>query len=150
MRCRRGSTSSARVTMASSVEGCVKVVEPARRSTALYMLAERRLPPDFDSWAELVRSGRLGRRWFYAEADYLHPIPTSSSTARPGNGTGGPIALLYTTARTPSGRSCMSREIGFVRAMAVGDGQRIMPGVGIGAIDIQVALFETARKMTIR
>ena len=138
------------VTASNTIEGCMRIVEAARRSSGIYMLAENTIfRPLFGEWAEIIEAGRLGEI-FYAEADYLHPIPGLLVNYRTGK--------KEWRADRPPIHYC-SHSIGpilyltgdrIVRAMALGDSYRIMPDVGVGAIDIQLAVFETKRKMIIK
>jgi predicted dehydrogenase len=114
------------------------------------MLAENTIfRPLFSKWEAIIQSGRLGDI-FYAEADYLHPIPGLLVDVKTGE--------KKWRAERPPIHYC-SHSIGpilyltadrIVRAMAIGDSYRILPEVGVGAIDIQLAVFETAKKMIIK
>jgi len=138
------------VTAANTIEGCARIVEAARRSGKIYMLAENEIfRPVFGEWEKLVRAGELGEI-IYAEADYLHPIPELLINLRTGE-------KLWRAERPPV-HYC-SHSLGpilyltgdrIVRAMAIGDGHRLLPEAGVGGIDIQLAAFETERKMLIK
>jgi predicted dehydrogenase len=138
------------VTASNTVEGCSQIVEAARRSGKTYMIAENTIyRPLFREWEKIVREGRLGEI-IYAEADYLHPVPNLLVNSRTGE--------RYWRADRPPIHYC-SHSLGpllhltgdrVVRAMAVGDTQRILPGVGVGATDIQLAVFETQKGMIIK
>jgi len=138
------------VTASNTIEGCAGIVKAARRSGKIYMLAENTIyRPLFSEWEKITKSGRLGEI-IYAEADYLHPIP--SLLIDPGTG-----EKKWRADRFPV-HYC-SHSIGpilhltgdrIVRAMAIGDGHRIMPEVPAGGIDIQLAVFETEKKMIIK
>lgn len=138
------------VTAAHTVEGCRRIVEAVRASGCLYMLAENTIyRPLFREWEKLVWEGRLGEV-IYAEADYLHPIPELLRNSKTGE--------RRWRAERPPVHYC-SHSLGpllylmkdrVVRAMAVGQGERILPGVGVGAVDVQVAVFETARGAIIK
>ena len=138
------------VTAAHTVEGCRRIVAAVRASGCLYMLAENTIyRPLFREWEKLVWGGRLGEI-IYAEADYLHPIPELLLNKETGE--------RYWRADRPPVHYC-SHSLGpvlhlmrdrVVRAMAVGEGERVLPGVGVGAVDIQLAVFETARGAIIK
>jgi len=138
------------VTASNTIEGCTQIVEAARRSGKIYMLAENTVyRPLFRDWEKLLQEGRLGEI-IYAEADYLHPIPERLVNAQTGE--------RYWRAHRPPVHYC-SHSIGpllhlmqdrIVRAMAVGDRERILPSVGVGAVDIQLAAFETAKGAIIK
>jgi predicted dehydrogenase len=138
------------VTASNTIEGCASIVGAARRSGRIYMLAENTIyRPLFREWERLVQQGKLGEI-IYGEADYLHPIPELLISKETGE--------RYWRADRPPVHYC-SHSIGpllylmqdrIVRAMAVGSEDRILPGVGAGAIDIQLAAFETARGAIIK
>ncbi len=138
------------VTASNTVEGCARVVEAARKSDRIYMLAENAIfRPLFSEWEKLIKSGRLGEI-FYAEADYLHPIHRLLIDQRTGE--------RRWRADRPPIQYC-SHSIGpilyltgdrIVRAMGIGDSYRVLPDVGVGAIDVQLAVFETETKMIIK
>jgi len=138
------------VTASNTIEGCASIIRAARRSGKIYMMAENTIyRPLFKEWEAAIKSGRLGEV-FYAEADYLHPIhallidPVTKERRwradRPPvhycSHSIGPI--LYLTGQRVK------------RAMAIGNDYRIMPGAGVGAIDIQLAVFETESRMIIK
>jgi predicted dehydrogenase len=138
------------VTAAHTVEGCRRIVAAVRASGCFYMLAENTIyRPLFREWEKLVWEGCLGEV-IYAEADYLHPIPSLLVNRETGE--------RYWRAHRPPVHYC-SHSLGpllhlmkdrVVRAMGVGQGERILPGVGVGAVDIQLAVFETARGAIIK
>lgn len=138
------------VTASDTIEGCTEIVKAARRSRKIYMLAENTIyRPFVAEWERIVKSGRLGRI-IYGEADYLHPIPDLLRNPKTGE--------RYWRADRPPVHYC-SHSLGpllyltedrVVRAMAVGKDCRILPDVGVGAIDMQLAVFETAKGMIIK
>ncbi len=138
------------VTASNTVAGCRRIVEAAQASDGIYMLAENCIyRPLTAKWQRIVASGRLGEI-IYAEADYLHPIPDLLRDPRTGE--------RHWRADRPPMHYC-SHSLGpllyltgdrIVRAMGLGDDYRILPRVGVGAIDIQLAVFETARGMIIK
>ena len=138
------------VTASNTVDGCRRIVEAAKRSKAIYMIAENEIfRPCFAEWEKLVRTGKLGDI-FYAEADYLHPIHDLLINRRTGE--------KHWRASRPPIQYC-SHSLGpilyltgdrIVRAMAVGQGHRIIPEAGVGGIDVQLAVFVTERDMIIK
>ena len=129
------------VTASNTIEGCTSIVEAAQRSDAVYMIAENCIyRPFLREWEKLVWEGKLGEI-IYAESDYIHPIPELLVNRETGR--------KHWRASRPPIHYC-SHSLGpllhlmrdrIVRAMAVGDTQRILPGVGVGATDIQLAVF---------
>jgi predicted dehydrogenase len=114
------------------------------------MLAENTIyRPLFREWERLISEGKLGNI-IYGEADYLHPIPGLLVNPKTGE--------RYWRADRPPVHYC-SHSIGpllhlmrdrIVRAMAIGNRKTILPGAGVGAVDIQLAAFETARGAIIK
>lgn len=138
------------VTASSTVEGCRRIVEAVRRSGKRYMMAENCCYwPFVEEWRGLVSSGRLGEV-LYAEGEYVHDI--RNMVYDPATGT-----RRWRAERAPL-HYC-SHSLGpllrilddrIVRAMGRGEGRRILPEGGVGGIDIQVALFETAKGALIK
>jgi predicted dehydrogenase len=138
------------VTASTTIEGCENIVKAVRRSSKIYMMAENTIHrPLFAEWENIIRSGKLGEI-IYTEADYLHPIPELLIDFKTGE--------RKWRADRPPVHYC-SHSIGpllyltgdrIVRAMAIGNDYRILPDVGVGAIDIQLAVFETEKKMIIK
>jgi len=138
------------VTAASTLEGCRRVVEAARRTGRIYMLAENCVYwPFVQDWKRRVRDGQIGEV-FYAECEYLHPIPHLIVDPETGQ-------RRWRAERAPL-HYC-SHSLGpileimgdrITRAMGLGDGHRVLPEGGTGGIDIQVALFQTERDAIIK
>jgi len=138
------------VTAASDIEGCKQIVEAVKRTGGFYMLAENCIYWHFVSqWKELVDAGKLGEI-FYAEAEYLHPIPQLVYDRATGQKkwrfTRAP--LHYCTHSLGPILDITGDRV--VRVSAVGQGHRMLPEAPIGGIDIQVAIMETQRGMLIK
>jgi predicted dehydrogenase len=138
------------VTACSKLEDCGRIVEAVRRTGQTYMLAENCIYWHFVSqWKEMVEAGKLGEI-FYAEAEYLHPIPSLVYDRATGEKkwrfTRAP--LHYCTHSLGPLLDITGDRV--VRACGVGQGHRLMPEAPIGGIDIQVALMETSRGMIIK
>jgi predicted dehydrogenase len=139
------------VTASDTLEGCARIVEAARRTGRVYMLAENCCYWEFvKEWRELVQAGRLGRV-FYSECEYLHPLPALLLAASTGQ-------YLWRANRPPL-HYC-SHSLGPVleitgdritRALGLGNTHFVWPEHRVpGAIDIQVALFQTERDAVIK
>lgn len=138
------------VTAADTIEGCARIVDAVRRAGKIYMLAENCVFwPFVQEWRQMVRAGRLGEV-FYAECEYLHPIPALIVDPETGK-------HKWRADRAPL-HYC-SHSLGpvleitgdrIIRAMGLGQGHRILPSAPIGGIDIQVALFETQKGAIIK
>jgi len=138
------------VTAATSVEDCGRIVEAVRRTGQTYMLAENCIYWHFVSeWKAMVEAGKLGEI-FYAEAEYLHPIPELIYNRDTGEKkwrfTRAP--LHYCTHSLGPILDITGDRV--VRTCGIGQGHRLMPEAPIGGIDIQVALMETDRGMVIK
>ena len=138
------------ITAANNVKDCERLVQTVKRTGMKYMLAENNCYIHFmREWIKMVREGRLGRI-YYAEAEYVHQI--RDLLRDPATG------ILTWRARRPPIHYC-SHSLGpllmmlddrVVRATALGKGMDIVPEVGLGAIDMQVALFETEKGAMIK
>ena len=138
------------VTAASTVEECRRIVAAVRKAGRIYMFAENCIYwPFVQDWKRMIGADRIGEV-FYAECEYLHPIP--GMIVDPATG-----AQRWRAGRAPL-HYC-SHSLGpileitgdrIVRAMGVGQGHRILPAGGVGGIDIQVGLFETRRGALIK
>lgn len=131
------------VTAADTVENCIKIVDAVRKAKTKYMLAENCVYMDFSlQWKKWIEAGRIGTP-FYAEADYVHEIRHL-------------VADKWRANRAPM-HYC-SHSLGpllywmddyVVRATASGNHHSLEPET-VGNIDMQVALFETAKGATIK
>ncbi|MFD0713524.1 Gfo/Idh/MocA family protein [Paenibacillus sp. GCM10027626] len=138
------------VTAASSVEDCFRIADAVERSGLTYMMAENTVYFHFlQEWKRMMREGRLGTV-FYAECEYVHEI--RDRIMNPATG-----AVYWRNERPPL-HYC-SHSLGpilemiddrIVRATGSGKSQTIVPHGGPGCIDMQVALFETAKGVTIK
>ena len=137
------------VTMAHTVDGCMKIYEAVKTTGRKYMMAENYIYLDFiQQWKQYVDAGRIGNI-HYAEAEYVHDIRERlyDTGTRPGESYWrtyrppvhycthclGPLMFLigqgdYITKATAWGN----------KATIVED-QSLFPST----IDMQVALFET-------
>lgn len=138
------------VTAASTLADCARIIDAVRRTGRTYMMAENCIYWHFVSqWKEWVQAGRLGTI-VHAECEYLHPIPSLIFDRETGK-------ARWRTQRAPL-HYC-SHSLGpileitgdrITRAFGLGNSRHVLPEGGIGGIDMQVALFETASGMTIK
>lgn len=138
------------VTASSTIEGCKQIVEAVRRTGGTYMLAENCIYWHFVSeWKRWVADGRLGEI-VHAECEYLHPIPDLIFDRKTGQRKWrfNRAPLHYCTHSLGPVLEITGDRI--VRACGIGQGHRVLPEAPIGGIDMQIALFETARGMTIK
>ena len=138
------------VTAADSVKDCERLVHTVKRTGMKYMLAENMCYTHFiQEWKKIVQEGNLGRI-FYAEGEYMHQIKRLLRNPETGE-------LMWRANRPPIhycthslGPLLMIMDDRVVKATASGREANIMPDVGVGAIDVQVALFETEKNATIK
>jgi len=138
------------VTMADNVKDCEAVVRTAKKTGMKYMMAENYCYFHYiREWERIIKGGALGRI-FYAEAEYVHQIRGLLKDPKTGRTTWranrppicyishclGPLLMLF--------------DDRVVKATASGKTTYTMPDTGAGAIDMQVALFETAKGVTIK
>lgn len=138
------------VTAADNIKDCKRLVQTVKRTGMKYMLAENMCYVHFiREWRKIIQEGKLGKI-YYAEAEYLHEIRDLIKDPKTGK--------LFWRAKHPPLHYC-SHSLGpllmilddyIVKATASGKEMNIMPDVGVGAIDMQVALFETKKGVTIK
>jgi len=138
------------LTMATTVEDCERIVRTVKRTGMKYMMAENYYYFHFmREWKKIIGEGRLGRL-FYAEAEYVHEIRYLLRDPQTGK-------LLWRANRPPIhycahslGPLLMLMDDRIVKATASGKAITMVKDVGIGAIDIQVGLFETKKGAIIK
>jgi len=139
------------VTAASTVEDCERLVHAVKRTGMKYMMAENMCYVHFiREWTEIIRSGKLGRI-YHAEGEYIHQIRYLLRDPVSGE-------LLWRAFRPPIhyishslGPLLMMIDDYVVKATALGTSRHTIPGFNVdGAIDMQVALFETRKGVSIK
>lgn len=138
------------VTAAYTLEDCRRIVDAAQRSGRTYMMAENCCYFHFiRQWKQWIDGGRLGRI-FYAEAEYIHNIqhllrdPQSGEhhwrIQRP--------PIYYCTHSLGPLLYLMQDRI--TRAACLDAGYGIMPDLGPGCLNMEVALFKTEKGAVIK
>ncbi len=139
------------VTAADNIKDCERLVHTVKRTGMKYMLAENACYFHFiREWTKLIREGRLGRI-YYAEGEYIHQIRHLLRDPATGE-------LKWRANRPPIhyishslGPLLMMFDDRVVRATGSGRERHTMPDLEVvGAIDMQVALFETEKGITIK
>ena len=138
------------VTAADTTANCEKIVNTVKKTKKTYMMAENMNYVHFiRQWKKIISQGKLGQI-YYAEGEYVHEIRDliiDKETGKP----------LWRSYRAPL-HYC-SHSLGPLLYLmddriikATGSGKRtdIIPDVGAGAINMQVALFETQKGATIK
>ena len=138
------------VTAANNVRDCERLVQAVKRTGMKYMLAENMCYVHFiREWKKMIQEGKLGKI-YYAEGEYIHQIRSKLRDPETEE-------LLWRASRPPIhycshslGPLLMMLYDRIVKATASGKETSIMPGVGVGAINMQVALFETKKGVMIK
>jgi predicted dehydrogenase len=130
------------VPAANSLEECGQIVQAVRRSGMKYMMAENSCYMAYlQSWRQMVADGRIGHA-IYAEAEYVHNCraimrdPDGGLTWRAGM-----PPIYYCTHSL--GPLLMIMEDRCVTATGLHTGPHVAPD--LGAIDLEVGLFRTAK-----
>ena len=133
------------VTMAHTIEGCLKILEASLKSKAKYMLAENYIYLHYiQQWKKYIEQGKIGRI-HYAEGEYIHDIrdrlfnkdtgETYWRNYRP--------PIVYCTHCIGPLMHLMDDRI--VKVTAAGNKNTIVSDYWPSTIDMQVALFETEK-----
>ena len=138
------------VTAATAAEDCFRIIETVERTGKTYMMAENTIYFHFlEQWKHWIRDGLIGQV-FYAEGQYVHAIRDRIINPKTGQ--------RYWRDNRPPLHYC-SHSLGpildilddrIVRVTGSGMSKTIIPEGGVGCIDMQAALFETARGVTIK
>ena len=135
------------VTMADTLEGCIKIREAAKKSKGIYMMAENYIYFGFiQEWKKYQQAGLLGNI-HYAEGEYIHNIrhllvdresgETFWRTYRP--------PIHYCTHCLGPIMYLIGDDDYIVKATASGSKNTMLPDLWPSTIDMQVALFETKK-----
>lgn len=133
------------VTAADTIEGCTAIVEAADRTGRTYMLAENYIWFDYvQKWRQWIERGDLGRI-YYGEGEYVHGIPDLLVDPETGEKQWryNRPPITYCTHCTGPLLYLMDDRV--VRGTAIGGSHWSYPDGGVGHVDMQVALFETAK-----
>lgn len=138
------------VTAAYTLEDCRRIVEAAQRSGRTYMMAENCCYFHFiRQWKEWAGAGRLGHI-FYAEAEYIHNIQHLLRNPQSGEN--------YWRIQRPPIYYCTHSlgpllylmEDRITHALGLDAGFGIMPDLGPGCLNMEVALFKTEKGAVIK
>lgn len=138
------------VTAAYTLEDCQRIIDATRSTGRTYMMAENQCFLHFiREWKQWIDAGRLGNIT-YAESEYIHNIqhllidPDRGESYwrihRP--------PIYYCTHSL--GPLLMLMDDRIVRAMGVHTGYGIMPELGPGCLNMEVALFQTEKGAAIK
>ncbi|MBQ4088004.1 MAG: Gfo/Idh/MocA family oxidoreductase [Clostridia bacterium] len=132
------------VTASDNIPDCIRMVDAVRKARTKFMLAENCNYMHFAmEWNKDIKAGKIGTP-FYAEADYVHEIRTLVD----GKWRANRAPLHYCSHSL--GPLLMWMDDYIVRCTASGNQSRSFEKATDGNIDMQVALFETAKGATIK
>jgi predicted dehydrogenase len=138
------------VTAAYTLEDCQRLVDTVQRTGRTYMMAENCCYYHFiRQWKAWIGSGRLGDI-FYAEAEYIHNVQHLMLDRESGES----YWRLY---RPPIyycthslGPLLYLMEDRIVRTTCLDAGYGILPNLGPGCLNMEVALFQTQKGAVIK
>ncbi len=138
------------VTAAYTLDDCQRLVDALRRTGQVYMMAENMCYLHYiRQWREWIARGRLGDI-FYAEGEYIHNIQHLLRNEGSGE-------AYWRIERPPIyycshslGPLLMLMDDRVVQAMGVAAGYGIMPDLGPGCLNMEVALFKTEKGAVIK
>lgn len=132
------------VTASDNIKDCQRMVDTVRSSKTKFMLAENCNYMQFAiEWDKYIKDGKIGTP-FYAEADYVHEIRHLVD----GKWRANRAPLHYCSHSL--GPILMWMDDHVIRCTASGTESRCFENKTDGNIDMQVALFETAKGATIK
>ena len=139
------------VTAATTIEDCARIVEAVKRTGLTYMMAENCCYYHFiREWKGWIDQGRLGEI-FYAEAEYIHALHDLIVDPKTGRRTwrADRPPIYYCTHSL--GPLLMLMDDRVVQATGAHSGWGILPQqVGMGALNMEVALFKTQKGAVIK
>ncbi len=139
------------VTAATTIEDCARIVETVKRTGLTYMMAENCCYYHFiREWKGWIERGRLGEI-FYAEAEYIHPLHDLIVDPETGQRTwrADRPPIYYCTHSLGPLLMLMNDRV--VQATGAHSGWGILPReAGIGALNMEVALFKTQKGAVIK
>ena len=138
------------VTMAYRLEDCQKIIDTVRQTGKIYMMAENNTYLQYmRQWIEWIHQGKIGQI-FYAEAEYIHNIQNLLIDEKSGE-------TFWRLTRPPIyycshslGPVLLTLQDHIVSACCLDTGYSVMPNLGEGCLNMEVALFKTARGSVIK
>jgi predicted dehydrogenase len=138
------------VTAAYTLDDCQRIIDATRSSGRVYMMAENNCFLYYiRQWRQWLNDGRLGNIT-YAEAEYIHNIQHLLLDQKSGEN-------FWRIHRPPIyycthslGPLLMLMEDRIVKAMGLHTGYGIMPDLGPGCLNMEVALFQTEKGAAIK
>jgi predicted dehydrogenase len=138
------------VTAADTLEGCERIVSAVKRTGRIYMMAENACYFYFiREWKRWIEQGRLGTL-FYAEAEYIHELHDLIRDPKTGK-------TFWRVDRPPIhyishslGPLLYLMEDRVVKVTCADAGYGMLPDLGRGCLNMEVALFKTERGRVIK
>jgi predicted dehydrogenase len=138
------------VTAATTLEDCEKLVNTVKRTGQIYMMGENACYAHFiRQWKGWLAQGRLGEI-FYAEAEYIHRLDGMLWDEKTGE-------TFWRVDRPPIyycshslGPLLYLMEDRVIKACGAHSGYGIMPALGPGCLNMEVALFRTQKGAVIK
>ena len=138
------------VTAATTVEDCARIVDTVKRTGLVYMMGENCCYWHFiRQWKGRMEAGQLGDI-FYAEAEYIHEL--HNMIVDPDTGEKRWRAdrppIYYCTHSLGPLLYLMDDRV--IKAAAAHSGHSILPDVGDGSLNMEVALFKSQKGAVIK
>jgi predicted dehydrogenase len=138
------------VTMAYRLEDCQKIIDAVHKTGKIYMMAENNTYLEYmRQWIAWIRQGKIGKV-FYAEAEYIHNIQNLLIDEKSGE-------AFWRLTRPPIyycshslGPVLLAMQDYIVSASCLDCGYSVMPNLGEGCLNMEVALFKTAKGSVIK
>jgi predicted dehydrogenase len=138
------------VTMAYKLEDCQRIIDTVKRTQKIYMMAENQTYQHFmRQWIDWIQNGRIGKV-FYAETEYVHNIQHLLVNEKSGE-------AYWRITRPPIyycshslGPVLLAMQDRIVSTTCVSAGYSVMPPLGEGCLNMEVALFKTEKGSVIK
>jgi predicted dehydrogenase len=138
------------VTMAYTLEDCQRIIDTVKKTGKIYMMAENNTYLHYmRQWVDWVHKGRIGKV-FYAEAEYVHNIQSLLVDEKSGE-------AFWRLARPPIyycshslGPLLLAMQDRIVSTCCLDGGYSVMPPLGEGCLNMEVALFKTEKGAVIK
>ena len=137
-------------TAAYTVADCERIVNTVNRTGKVYMMAENYCYFHYiREWQAMIQQGRLGKI-FHAEGEYIHEIRSLLIDPETGK-----HRWRYTRAPIWYCAHCLGplltlMDDRIVKATGTQSGKNIFPNEGLGFLDMELGLFQTAKGATIK
>ncbi len=138
------------VTMAYKLEDCQRIIDAVKRTQKIYMMAENNTYLHYmRQWVNSIHKGMLGKV-FYAEAEYVHNIQNLLIDEKSGE-------AYWRLTRPPIyycshslGPLLLAMQDRVIATTCLDAGYSIMPPLGEGCLNMEVALFKTEKGAVIK